>query len=68
MEDDDDDDSNFFMRDLITLPAARRGFLFKGDIDFRLDRLFRSATLRIMAISFGEMAPLAPLAMDRGDR
>ena len=57
----DDEESNFF----INLPAARRGD------DFLLlvaDPRFRLATLRIMSISLGDIAPLAPLALDRGDR
>jgi hypothetical protein len=56
--------------DLIIFPGVRREFLFKGDNDFVfvLSLLrFRFATLRMMAISFGEIAPLAPLAMDFGD-
>jgi len=57
----DDEESNFF----INLPAARRGD------DFLLlvaDSRFRLATLRIMSISLGDIAPLAPEALDRGDR
>ena len=53
--------------DLIILPATRR--VCFGENDFLLLALvrFRSATLRIIAISFGEIAPLPPLAIDFGD-
>ena len=49
--------------DLIILPARR------GDNALTLPALlpFRSATFRMIAISFGEIAPLGPLAADRGD-
>ena len=60
---EEEDFRSFFMRldvDLIIFPAERRGENF-----FLLLLWFRSATLRMIAISFGE---IVPLAMERGDR